>query len=133
LGVNIVERSPWSRAASICQGKRRARQASNRKAHPAAAGRDGVGVLDLERLTHQVVDEVELRALHQFERDRVDHHCRSVADRDEVVVGARAVDVVGVLEARAAAALDGNAQRRALFALEDGVQPFGGAGAGYCG
>ncbi len=44
----------------------------DRETDPAAAGGDRVRVLDLERLAHQVVDEVELGALQHFERDRVD-------------------------------------------------------------
>ena len=101
----------------------------DRKADPAAAGGDRVRVLDLERLAHQVVDEVELGPLQHLERDRVDDHGRPVAGGDEIVVRAGFVDVERILEARAAAALDRNPQRRALFPLEDGVQPPGGAGA----
>jgi hypothetical protein len=101
--------------------------ASDREADPAAARGGRVRVLHAERLAHEVVDEVELGAPYHFERDGVDDHDRTVAGGDEVVLGAGLLDVEGVLEARAAAALDRDAQRRAFFALKDGVQPSGGA------
>ena len=46
----------------------------DRVADPAAAGGDGIRVLDPERLPHQVVYEVELRALENFERHGIDQH-----------------------------------------------------------
>src|SRR5208282_4781770 len=96
---------------------------SDREAYAAAAGGHRVRVPDLEGLSHKVVHEVELGALHHFERDGIDEHGRPVAGGDEVVLGAGPLDVKGVLEARAAAALDGDAQRRAGLALEDRVEP----------
>src|SRR5205085_12143699 len=79
---------------------------SHREADPAAAGRHRVRVLHLERLPHQVVDEVELRAAHIFEADGVDEDGRAVAGHDEVILGPRLLDVERILKTRAAAALD---------------------------
>ena len=85
--------------------------ASDCEADAAAAGGDRVGVLDLESLTHQVIDEIEFGAAQHLQRDRVDDNAHAVAADNEVVIGPLGVDVEGVLEARAAAALDRNAQR----------------------
>ena len=51
----------------------------NRKAHPTAAGRHRVRVLDPERLAHEIIDEIELGALQHFERHGVDQDGRAVA------------------------------------------------------
>ena len=91
----------------------------DREAGAAAAGRGDVRVVELELGADQVVDEIELRALHEAERDGIDHHARAVA-LDEEIVGRRLRDdVEAVLEARAAAALDADAkQRRRRLAAE---------------
>ena len=62
-------------------------------------------------------------AAHHLERDGIDDDADPVARRDEIVVGARSASIVeGVLEARAAAALDRNAQRRARLGGEHLLQ-----------
>ncbi len=48
---------------------------------PCSRGRRRRSGLDLERLAHQVVDEVDLGALHHFNRHRVDRHRRPVPGR----------------------------------------------------
>ena len=58
-----------------------------REAGAAAAGGGGLRVLHLERGADQVVDEVDLRAGHVIDRDRIDQHHGAVAGDDEVVVG----------------------------------------------
>src|ERR1700722_3641108 len=110
-------------------GSTGAQLALNRKAHPAAAGGDRIRVLHPERLAHQVVDEIKLGALEHFERDRIDQDRRAVARHRHIVLGPASVDIERILEARAAAALDRNPQRRALVALEDRIQTPRGAGA----
>ena len=45
-----------------------------------------MGVLDLERLADQVVDEIDDRAVHVLQRDLVDQHARAVPLDDEVVL-----------------------------------------------
>src|SRR5262245_47749351 len=90
------------------------------KAGAAAAGGGGLRVVHPERGADQVVDEVDLGPRHVVERHRVDQHGRPVLRDDDVVVGLGAVDVELVLEARAAAAFDADAQHGAgAFALED--------------
>ena len=116
-------RSPTRASASTPSIERAAALASDREADAAAAGGDRVGVLDLERLAHQVVDEIELRAAHHLQRDRVDDDARRRrASRRNRRRRAVRVDVEGVLEARAAAALDRDAQRRAGSAASTFLQ-----------
>src|SRR5471032_53741 len=110
-----------SAARSKCSATWRAdvpKTASDREADAAAAGRHGVRVLDLERLAHQIVDEIDFRTLHIFERDRIDEDHGAVAFDHKVVRGARLLDIESVLETRAAAALDRNAQRRAFIGVQ---------------
>src|SRR4051794_3987892 len=79
----------------------------------AAAGGGRLGVLDLERLADEVVDEIDDRAFHVLQRDLVDEDLRAVLLDHEIVRLPGAVDVEAVGEPRAAAAVDANAQHRA--------------------
>ncbi len=58
-----------------------------RKTGAAAAGRDRLRVLDLERGADQVVDEVDLGTGHITDRHRVDQHHGAVARDHQIVVG----------------------------------------------
>ena len=70
-----------------------------------------LGFLILNWAPIRLVDEVDLAALHEVERDGIDHHARAVA-LDQEVVGRLIIDQVeAVLEARAAAALDAHAEQ----------------------
>src|SRR5688572_18174060 len=83
----------------------RRRTPSEREARPAAARGGGVGVVDLERLADQVVDEIDLGAAEVFERDGVDQHPRPCAlDHQVIGLGGRH-QVELVLEAGASPAL----------------------------
>src|SRR5215470_7290445 len=66
---------------------------SDGEAGAAAARCDGVGVLDLEGLAHQVVDEIDDRAAHIDERQLVDEQCGAVLFDSDVVVIALADEV----------------------------------------
>src|SRR5690242_9080630 len=88
------------------------RKDSDREAGSAAARGDGVRVPDLEGLADEVVDEVDLGAVHVDERHLVDQHARLALLEDEVI-GLRIADEVELVgEAGATAAFDRNAQRR---------------------
>ena len=89
---------------------------SDGKAGAAAAGGNRVRIPDLERLAHQVVDEVDHRAAHIDERQIVDQHGGAVLFDGDVVVVAAVDEVELVGEAGAAAAFDRNAQRRSCRA-----------------
>src|SRR3984957_18763127 len=103
--------------------------ALNGEAYAAAAGGDRIRVLDSERLAHQIVDEIEFGAFQHFKRNRIDQQGRAIAGHRHVVLGAAPFDVECILEARAAAALDRDAQSRAGLALENLVQSPRRAGA----
>src|SRR2546421_11222685 len=93
---------------------------SDRKAGAAAAGRGGIGVDHAERGADQVVDEIDLGPRQKRHRGGIDQHHRIVALNHKVILGRRALDVELVLKAGAAAALDADAQHRALaLGLED--------------
>jgi len=101
----------------------------DRKAGPAAAGRDRVGILDLERLADQIVDIIDLGAAHEFEAERVDQDRRVVLGKDEIVIGRGLLDeLVFVLEPRAAASRHHDATNcaRRLFG-QHAADLFGGA------
>src|SRR5829696_6867742 len=68
--------------------------------------------LDLEGLPDEVVDEVDGGTLEEGQRDLVDEHGGPVPLDDDVVRLRRPLDVEGVLEAGAAAAVDADAQHR---------------------
>src|SRR5688572_19371314 len=75
----------------------------DREAGAAAAGGDGIGIADLEGLTDQVVDEVDLRPAQEFLAERIDQHGGIVLAEHQVVRRRGFLDqVVFVLEARAA-------------------------------
>src|SRR5262249_33413889 len=90
---------------------------ADRERVAAAAGRGGVRVLDLERGAHHVLDEVDLGAGEEVERDLVNDDLDAVAREDDIALLPRVVEAEAVLEAGAAAARDGDAQERALAAL----------------
>src|SRR5215207_4182618 len=69
-------------------------------------------VLDLEGLPDEVVDEVDGGTLEEGQRHLVDEHGGPVPLDDDVVRLRRPLDVEGVLEAGAAAAVDADAQHR---------------------
>ena len=97
-----------------------------RKTRPAAAGRDRLRVLDLERRADQIVDEVDFGTGHIIDRHAVDQHYRAVARDHQIVVRLFAVHVELVLEARAAAAFDRDAQHGAVRLLfQDFADPPG--------
>ena len=70
-------------------------------------------VVDAERRTDQVIDEIDLGAGEIADRDLIDQHGRAVATNDEIVGRLPAVDVEFVLETRAAAALHADAKHAA--------------------
>src|SRR5580704_1567949 len=82
----------------------------DREGVAAAARRGGVRVTDLERGAHQILDEIDLGAIQQIERNVVDDDGDPVA-LEHPIVGVRLViEAQSVLEARAAAARDRDAQ-----------------------
>src|SRR5208283_3942020 len=93
---------------------------SDRETGPAAAGGDGVGVFELEGRAHEVVDEIEARALDEIQRERVDSQPRLLVAEYQVAVLGGGGDVEVVLEAGTTAAIDRNAQHRAWgFVAQD--------------
>ena len=77
---------------------------------PTSAGRNHVGVIDLEAGPLQPLDVVDLRAEDELHADLVDDDGDAI-DLEEVVVLLRLVEGEGVLEAGATAAANGDAQR----------------------
>lgn len=101
----------------------------DREADAAAAAGGGIGVADHELGPGQFVDEGDLGALEEGDRDRVDQGGLAV-QLNAQVVGLGGVDQFkAVLEARTTAAVDGDAQhpRSALRPGQLG-QPDGRAG-----
>src|SRR5262249_41184133 len=84
----------------------------DREAGAAAAGGGDVRIVELELRADQVVDEIEFGALHEAERDRIDHDARAVALDQEIVGRPLAHEVEAVLKPGAAAALDAYAKQR---------------------
>src|SRR5262249_24822735 len=78
-----------------------------------------VGILDLEGLAHQVVDEVDDRTAHVDQRQLVDEYGRAVLLDGDVVVVAAVDEIELVGEAGATAAFDRDAQRRFACFLGD--------------
>ena len=99
---------------------------SDREAGAAAAGGGGVRVQDHEAGADQLLGEVDLGAGEERQRHRVDQHPRAVLLEHEVVVGGR-VELDLVLEPRAAAALDGDAQRSVADLADAGEGAVGDA------
>src|SRR5437870_2923094 len=100
---------------------------SDRKAGPAAARRRGIRVDHAERGADQVVDEIDLRAREERHRGWIDQHHRALARDHQIVLSLGVVDVELVLEAGAAAALDGDAQHGAVaFDFKDFADAAGG-------
>src|SRR3954451_21338513 len=77
----------------------------------AAAGRDHVGGFDLEAGAGQAVDVVDAGALEVGQAEAVDDHAHAVVLPGLVVRLRRGVESERVLEARAAPALDRDAER----------------------
>ena len=65
----------------------------DREAGAAAARGGDVRIVELELRADQVVDEIEFGALHEAERDRIDHDARAVALDQEIVGCALAHEV----------------------------------------
>src|SRR6478736_9057963 len=82
----------------------------DREAGSAAAARDGVGILDLEGLAKEVVDEVNLRSRHVDEGEAVDQHLGIVLLDDGVVCLYAIGEIEFIGKARTAAAFDRHAQ-----------------------
>lgn len=75
------------------------------KTRSAAAGGDGIGIADLERLADEIINKVDFGAAHEFEAERIDQHPGLVALEPHIVVpGSIRHHGVFVLEARAAPA-----------------------------
>src|SRR5262249_40782680 len=116
VAMRMAASSGLSRQASIGAAANEARGKLgelNGKAGAAAAGGFGERIVDLERLTDQVVGEVDLRAAHIFERNLVDQQFGLAVLDEEIVRRAGIVEGEGVREAGAAAAGDRDAQHRA--------------------
>src|SRR5262245_38579743 len=93
------------------------RPLADRERAAAAAGGLGVRVLDLERGADQIFDEIDLGAGQEVERGVVDDDLHPVA-LEQVVVGLhRVVEREAVLEARAAAARDAEAEHQSGVAF----------------
>src|SRR5437879_2760490 len=90
---------------------------ADREGLAAAAGGAGVGVADLERRAHEVLDEVDLGTLHQLERGRVDDEPHALALEQRILLLALIVEAEAILESRAAAAGNGEAQIRRRHVL----------------
>lgn len=79
----------------------------------AAAGR-GVGVAHHELRAGQFIDKGDLGSLEEGDGDGIDHRCLTVATDDQVIGLGRVDQFQPILEARAAAAVDGDAQHDGL-------------------
>src|SRR5208282_6456765 len=84
-----------------------------REAGAAAAGGSRLWIVDLERRSDQVIDEVDLSAGHVVERDGIDQHGGAGPLDHDVIVRLGALGVEFVLEPGAAAARDADAQHGA--------------------
>src|SRR6478735_2886493 len=105
----------WPGQSPAMTVKRMAVPSLDREAGAAAARGGDVRVVDLELGADQLVDEVDLGAANEAERDRIDHYLGPVA-LDHNVVRRRVLhQVEAVLEARAATALDADAHQRRVL------------------
>ena len=93
------------------------RDRSDREARSAAAARSRIGIFDLERRSAERIDEIDDAAAHQVNADRIDDQLHPVGLGDDVI----GVDALGkaeaIGEARTAAAVDREAERRLGIAL----------------
>src|SRR5262245_30131261 len=110
-------------------------RASDGEARPAPAGGCGVRVVDPERRAQEVVDVVDFRAVDQAQGDGVDQHAGAALVDHQVVGGPIGHQVEPVLEARAAATLDTDAEHgRGWLAGDDlGDATCGAVADGYGG
>src|SRR5713101_6364407 len=83
----------------------------DRKRIAAAAGRGRVRVADLERGTHQILDEIDLGAVQQIERGIVDNDRDAAPLEPEIIRVALIVKAQPVLKSGAAAARHRDAQK----------------------
>src|SRR5665213_4406538 len=67
--------------------------------------------MNLERAAHEVVDEVDPAAAQEVERDLIEHDGRAFLFEHQILVRTVLGDVESILEPRAAAAIDADAQR----------------------
>ena len=105
---------------SRCRSRRRRRRplvALGLEARAAAAGRDGVGVVDREALAHEAVDEVDLGAAQVRQAEAIDDDLDAVLVDDLVARLGLAVEAERVLQTRASAALHRDPQRERLGVL----------------
>ena len=101
----------------------------DRKARAAAAGGHGIGVLDLERLADQVVDEIDLGTAHELETHGIDQHDRLAFGQNRIVAARLFLyEIVFILESGTATASHRNAQHGAFgFFGQDARHALGGA------
>src|SRR5205814_4487356 len=83
----------------------------------AAAGRGGIGIADLERGAHQILDKIALGAVQQVERDLVDHDPDAAMLKDDVVGICLIVESHPVLKTGTAAARHRDPQKSAFLGL----------------
>ncbi len=102
---------------------------SDSEAGTATATRGGLRILHLERRAAERFDEIDRAAGHQIEAHRVDHQPDPAGLADRIVGLGRIGEVELVLEARAAAAFDREAQdRRPALLAGDRLDAGGGRG-----
>ena len=85
-------------------------RASDREAGPAGAARCRVRVLHLKALAREGFDEIDLAAVEERQADRIDEQRHAVGRHREVVLRGLLLQSEPVLEARAAAAIDGKSR-----------------------
>src|SRR5690606_34880742 len=79
---------------------------SDGEAGSTAARRGGVRIADLERLSHQVIDEIDFRTVHIGNRNRIDQHLGAELFDNDVVVSLLIDQIVLIGEAGTPAAFD---------------------------
>src|SRR5579883_477216 len=101
--------------------------ASGLKGMTAATGADGVGVVDGEASAHQAVKIVDLGA-HEVGGAHIVNKDADAADLDNLISLLGLVERHPILQARAAAASDENAQPQpwVILLLQQGAYLFGG-------
>src|SRR6185437_15519340 len=99
------------------------------KTGAAAAGRSGVGIVDLEGLADQIVGEIDLGPGQEIQRHGIDQDPGAALLDEQIVVHPRLVQGEIILKAGTAAPGHRQAQHRALaFIGQDRGDPLGGAG-----